>query len=168
MKNTTVLRTMFYDVLEVAVETVTFLAYIGAAISGDLKAEEKTPTGDLKEPQYAAHSTKVAEEEKPSYEFMLKASGVTHEGRQAVISELKDDSEAVLAHMPTEEYPYRTEVKIGGNLIGYLPDTQRASMAKMLMEKQRRGKVISIPRWFKVGGHDGSKYGLRLIIKVEG
>jgi len=155
MKISNVVRCMFRDVLEVAVETATFLSYLGAATSGGLKVE-----GD---PQCADHRT-----EKPSYEFMLKVTGVTYDVRQDIIRDLKIESKAVLVHAPTVSYPYQTDVVINGKVVGHIPDTQRSSMAKMLLEKERRGRVISIPRWFKVGGHDGLRYGLRVIIKVEG
>lgn len=116
----------------------------------------------------------VTVEEKPvapapitgaTYVMEISVAGVMFEGRQAVIKALKGTETCELRHMPTMEFPNRFGVVIGDRLTGWVPDNGY-SLAKILVDKQAKGKAFRVTQWIRVGSME-KNVGLRVFVEVQ-
>jgi len=111
----------------------------------------------------------IVETRKESHQIVIPVAGVTFEGRQDIIRELHNltyGDSIVITSISTKQYPYRIQVKVGNNVVGYVPDKKDNSVSESFYRLWKQGYVIKPVSMVKVTGKDGI-YGLRLTCIVE-
>ena len=162
-------------VAEVALETVTFGAYLGTVAFNRSKLECQKKTYNIKSKVTGVKNGVLEyvkrgklDYGKNTYNIELTAMGVKRGDTQEVIKSRDGNSKAQLVRVPTKEHPYETEIVIDNRCVGYVSDLYGNSTAKLLLEKERRGLEVKVVSWHRVGGVSGAPIvGIRVLFEIE-